>query len=150
MKKFVYALMASCAMLFSFSSCEGLLNGGEDEGDETELGYADVKVTETDNTITFSYKLKAYDWSCDYRIVWTFRNDKCVSCIVTYDCPNAAVALLVKESLDDEDKARVTVNGKTLTVDCSKDYEDMTKQEISQAVNIMKTQIETAQKQQNG
>ena len=150
MKKFVYALMASCAMLFSFSSCEGLLNGGNEEGDETELGYTDVKVTETDNTITFSYKLKAYDWSYDYKIVWTFSNDKCVSCIVTYDCPNAAVALLVKESLDEEDKARVTVSGKTLTVDCSKDYEDLTKQEISQAVNIMKTQIETAQKQQNG
>ena len=150
MKKFVYALMASCAMLFSFSSCEGLLNGGNEEGDETELGYTDVKVTETDNTITFSYKLKAYDWSYDYKIVWTFQNDKCVSCIVTYDCPNSAVALLVKESLDEEDKARVTVNGKTLTVDCSKDYEDLTKQEISQAVNIMKTQIETAQKQQNG
>ena len=58
MKKFTYALMASCAMLFSFSSCEGLMGGGDDDDNTTTYGYADVKVTETENAITFSYKLK--------------------------------------------------------------------------------------------
>ena len=147
MKKFVYALMASCAMLFSFSSCEGLLNGGDEDGDDTEYGYTDIKVTETDNTITLSYKLATSVWSYDYKIVWSFRNDKCTSCIVTYDCPNASVAALVKESLDEDEKAKVTVNGKTLTVDCSQEYTEMTKQEISQAVNILKAQLESANKQ---
>lgn len=150
MKKFVYALMASCAMLFSFSSCEGLLNGGDEDGDDTEYGYTDVKVVETDDTVTFSYKLNAADWSYDYNIVWKFRNNACVSCIVTYNCPNAAVALLVKESLNDEEKAKVSVSGKTLTIDCTEEYKDMTKQDISLAANTMKTQIETAQKQQKG
>ena len=147
MKKFVYALMASCAMLFSFSSCEGLLNGGEENGEDAEYGYTDIKVAETDNTITLSYKLATSVWSYDYKIVWSFRNDKCTSCIVTYDCPSASVAALVKESLDEEEKAKVTVNGKTLTVDCSQEYTDMTKQEISLAVTYLKTQLESANKQ---
>ena len=147
MKKFVYALMASCAMLFSLSSCEGLLNGGEENGEDTEYGYTDIKVVETDNSITLTYKLATAAWSYDYKIVWSFRNDKCTSCIVTYDCPSAAVAALVKESLDDEDKAKVTVSGKTLTIDCSQEYTDMSKQEISQAVNILKAQLEAANKQ---
>ena len=148
MKKFVYALMASCAMLFSFSSCEGLLNGGEEEGENTEYGYTDIKVTETDNAITLTYKFTTSVWSYDYKIVWSFRDDKCTSCIVTYDCPSAAVAALVKESLDEEDKAKVTVNGKTLTIDCSEDYKDMSKQEISVAVSYLKAQLESTQKQQ--
>lgn len=150
MKKFVYALMASCAMLFSFSSCEGLLNGGDEDGENTEYGYTDINVKETDNSITLSYSLKAADWSYDYKIVWSFREDKCTSCIVTYDCPSAVVAALVKESLDEEEKAKVTVSGKTLTVDCSQDYLDMSKQEVSTAVNYLKAQLESAQKQQNG
>ena len=147
MKKFVYALMASCAMLFSFSSCEGLPNGGEENGEDAEYGYTDIKVAETDNSITLSYKLTTSVFSYDYKIVWSFRDNKCTSCIVTYDCPSATIAALVKESLDEEDKARVTVNGKTLTVDCSEENKDMTKQEISQAVNILKAQLESANKQ---
>lgn len=147
MKKVVYALMASCAMLFSFSSCEGLLNGGEENGEDAEYGYTDIKVAETDNSITLSYKLTTSVFSYDYKIVWSFRDNKCTSCIVTYDCPSATIAALVKESLDEEDKARVTVNGKTLTIDCSEENKDMTKQEISQAVNILKAQLESANKQ---
>ena len=130
--------MASCAMLFSFSSCEGLVNGGEENGEDAEYGYTDIKVAETDNSITLSYKLTTSVFSYDY---------KCTSCIATYDCPSATIAALVKESLDEEDKARVTVNGKTLTIDCSEEYKDMTKQEISQAVNILKAQLESANKQ---
>ena len=140
--------MASCAMLFSFSSCEGL--GGNENGEDTEYGYTDIKVAETDNTITLSYKLTTAVWGYDYKIVWTFREDKCTSCIVTYDCPSAAVAALVKESLDDEDKARVSVSGKTLTIDCSEEYKDMTKQDISLAVTYLKAQLESANKQMYG
>ena len=139
--------MASCAMLFSFSSCEGLLNGGEENGEDAEYGCTDIKVAETDNSITLSYKLTTSVFSYDYKIVWSFRDNKCTSCIVTYDCPSATIAGLVKESLDEEDKARVTVNGKTLTIDCSEENKDMTKQEISQAVNILKAQLESANKQ---
>jgi hypothetical protein len=143
--------MASCAMLFSFSSCDGVYNGGDEDGDDdTEYGYTDIKVAETDDTITFSYNLKTAAWSYDYKIVWKFSNNMCVSCIVTYNCPSEAVALLVKESLNDEDKAKVTVSGKTLTIDCSEEYKEMTKQEISLGVNAMKTQLETAQNQQMG
>ena len=149
MKKFAYALMASCAMLFSFSSCEGLMGGGDDDDDNTTYGYADVKVTEAENTITFSYKFKASEWSYDYKIVWSFRDDKCTSCICTYNCPNAAVAAIVMESLDENEKARVTMNGSVLTIDCSEEYIGMTKQQISLAVNVMKEQIEAAQKKQN-
>ena len=148
MKKFTYALMASCAMLFSFSSCEGLMGGGDDDDNTTTYGYADVKVTETENAITFSYKLKAAEWSYDYKIVWSFRDDKCVSCICTYNCPNAAIAAIVMASLDENEKERVTMNESVLTIDCSEEYKDMTKQQISLAANTMKQQIEAAQNQQ--
>lgn len=148
MKKFIYALMASCAILFGFSACEGLM-GGDDDEDNTEYGYTDVKVTETSNAVTFTYKLKTSVWTYDYKIEWKFSDDKCTSCIVTYNCPSATVAALVKESLDAEDQARVTVNGSVLTIDVSEEYKDMTKQQISLAAQMMKEQIEASQKQMN-
>ena len=123
--------MASCAMLFSFSSCEGLMNNDDDEtGGSPNYSYTDVKVTETDNSVVFSYKLTAPEWSYNYKIEWKFTNDKCTSCTVTYVCPSAEIAALVKESFEPAERAKVTVNGNTLTYDSTQEYEEMTKAQI--------------------
>lgn len=151
MKKLFLSILAAAAMMIALPACDGLMgNEGENEEENaqnSDYGYYDVKVVETDDTIVFSYSFKAAEYSYEYKIEWKFRNDECVSCTYTWVAPSPEIAQVVYANFDEEEKAGATLKGNTITMDGTKEYEGESKEAISATANAMKSYIEMANKQ---
>lgn len=138
-------------MMIALPACDGLMgNGGEDDEENVQngdYGYYDVKVVETDDTIVFSYFFKAAEYTYEYKIEWKFRNDECVSCTYTWVAPSPEIARLVYADFNADEKASATLNGNTITMDGTNDYAGESKETISATAAAMKSYIEMANKQ---
>nr|MCR5560608.1 hypothetical protein [Bacteroidales bacterium] len=93
------------------------------------------------NTIAYSFSFRAGNENYyDVKYEWTFTGDVCTKCIETFNCKSEAVALLVAAEYSDD--PNITVSGKKILIDCTKDYAEQTKDEIRTYIQQLQASME--------
>ncbi|MBQ1909615.1 MAG: hypothetical protein II170_06720 [Bacteroidaceae bacterium] len=124
MKKFLFLCLT--AMCCAFISC-----GDDDEpkGGNTN-GQVAATIKETANQLVLTYTTTTPGFT--YTTTWTcdFQNDKCVSSTMTQTYPSEAIAKMVYDELDDEDKRIARLSGRSVIIDMTAEHKDMTREQI--------------------
>ena len=107
MKKYLWSILLAILTLTFTAAC-----GDDDENNEGDNpnvpGTVDWKtgITESGNTITFSYETKEGDFTIKYKEVYTFENNRCVKLDYTITYPSkqyADIAMAaIRENPEDE------------------------------------------------
>ena len=143
-KSFVYAMAIFAGVVLATTSCnpyEKNLGDGDGDGD----GYVDnyswsTDVQESANQIVFTVDYNsgfsgntAYNSSYTVVYTFTFRNDICIGAIseTTFESQVYADAYYSGEG---------TKSGRTITIDLTDDFADMTKTEVRQIIQLMESQ----------
>lgn len=139
--------MAVGTLLAGAASCSEVTNDDNiTYGYTGKQEYANFSTTKGENTTTFTYDYlvggKVY-----YHLVyeWEFRNNACISCTITYECPSSTIAELVFEHFDAELKAKSRLSGKTIIMDMTDTYANASPEQV----DVFITGIQESLEEQN-
>ena len=143
MKKFFY-LMSLCLCMFAgmavMSSCG---SDKDDEIDDPENVEFKTGITETSSTMSLSMSVGGVYTDV---ITATFdSNDVCIKCVekMTFsskDIANQTWDALMAE-LDDEEKARYSKDGKTITIDMTEEFKGFSRADVRDAFEWMMSNL---------
>ena len=154
-KSFVYAMAIFAGVVLATTSCNPFgkdLGDGDGDGD----GYVDnyswsTDVKESANQIVFTVDFNSgfsgntiYNSSFTMVYTFTFRNDICIGAIneTTFVSQVYADAYY-------SDSGEGTKSGKTITIDLTDDFADMTKTEVRQIIQVMESQYNNSNNNNN-
>lgn len=138
MKKFMFFCLMALGCMASFSSC------GDDDDDEIVNNGGDVAVRkaelkETSNQLILTYAMSYNGVTVNEKWTCTFDGETLVSSYIEITYPNESMAKLAyDEAVANE--AKVTLKGKTISVDTTDEYKDMTRTQIKVAMEALKAQ----------
>ena len=141
MKKFLFMCMMALGCMTAFTAC------GDDDDDPViedvqggggKVSTSNLKIEDNGNQLVGSFDMSAAGATINVKITATFQNERCVSMIeeLTYPSESMAKASLAGYQKDGE---KVTLKGRTITVDVSEDCAGFDK-------NMVRTMIEAMYK----
>lgn len=143
MKKYLWSILLAIFTVTLCAACGD--DNGEEEitgGGNTGTGEWKAGITETDNTITFSYQTGTGGYTVKYKEVYTFENDKCVRLDFTITYPSKQLAdYAMTEIKSDPEYAtyfkNLKQNGSSITyTEPSMGMEGFTKAQIREALEL--------------
>lgn len=128
MKKYLFMLMAACLTIFSVTSCEGLNDIIEGEGEETDFTLIKPEFKESGNTMSITYSVGSSIYSYVYGMEFTFSGDVCSKASVSFTCADAATATILYNALKAEEGGeKLSRDGKTIKGDVTEEYKGLKK-----------------------
>ena len=142
-KSFVYAMAIFAGVVLATTSCNPFgkyLGDGDGDGDGDGYVTWSTDIQESANQIVFTVDYNSgfsgntiYNPSYTMVYTFTFRNDICIGAIseTTFESQVYADAYYSGEG---------TKSGRTITIDLTDDFADMTKTEVRQIIQVMESQ----------
>lgn len=118
------------------------LNRRDDNGNN-DTPVVNSGITESGNTMTCTISMSG---GISEVLEATFQNDRCVSCIARTICPNEEIARMLYEELindlDEGEEASIYhLNGNTIVVDMTEEFQGRTKDEVRRMFEAMMKEV---------
>ncbi len=139
MKRIAKIIFIALATTFAFTattSCDGLGNLINNDG-EPEYGELESGWTEQGNKLIYKISLNYVLGTYTQVMTFEFAGDKCAKATTEYVWSSEILAKSFYDSLDEEEKAKAKLSGKTISIDMTEDFKDMSKDEIKEAINAI-------------
>ncbi len=133
--KIISIVLATVLAVSAVSSCSGLGDLVNGDGENTEYGEYKAGWTEEGNKLIYKQSLDYGIGEYTQVLIFEFKNDKCVKATGEFIWPTAILAKAFYDELDADDKANAKLSGKKVTIDLTDDYTDLTKTDLKAAID---------------
>jgi hypothetical protein len=123
--KYLFVALAFALGSLSLTSC-----GGDEITDIDGPGELEQGWKESGNTMTYSASYSLMGVSSSFVYTFTFSGDVCTKATYAFTYPTEEQAQMDWDNMWEEDKAKATLNGRTITEDVTDEYEGLSKEEI--------------------
>ncbi|MDR2912558.1 MAG: hypothetical protein LBV38_04560 [Alistipes sp.] len=126
--------MATLALTLSLPACgekNGLYDGdGDDIPGQLEQGW-----NESGNTMTYSAEYSFGGVSSSFIYTFTFSGDECTKATYAFTYPTEEQARADWDNMWEEDKAKATISGRTITEDVTEEWQGYSRAELRTLIN---------------
>ncbi len=139
MKRIVKIITIALLAVFTMntaSSC-GELGDILDNTDDTEYGDIETGWTEKGNKLIYKISLDYILGKYTQVMTFEFSGETCIKATIEYIWSSDLLAQSFYESLDEDERAKAKLSGKTITMDATDDFKGMSKSEIKEAIDAI-------------
>ena len=130
-----FCLFIFTISLISFVSCSKDKDDN-DNGNGNNNGNTELPAGWTEDGNKLIYKTIQDTGGYEFVYVWTmtFDGDVCIKARLEITCPNAAMAQIIYDGFEAEEKEISSVSGRVITMNLDEDYYGLSKQDIKDAI----------------
>ncbi len=134
--KFISLAFVTAFAFIATTSCDGLGNLMNNDGN-LEYGELESGWTEQGNKLIYKISLNYVLGKYTQVMTFEFSGDKCAKATTEYVWSSEVLAKSFYDSLDEVEKAKAKLSGKTISIDMTDDFKEMSKDEIKEAINAI-------------